>query len=597
MLELLTGASEAEQERLLVLEATKLVDSPATEDFDRITRLAAALFNVPTALISLVTHDRQWFKSKVGMEVSETERGAAFCDHTIRSSEVLVVEDAANDRRFKFNRLVCGQPGIRFYAGAPLITQSGHALGSLCIIDTKPRELLKDEASQLKDLAALVMAQIERTVAVGRVHEVTHMPNRAQLRSDLQDLALAADPGPRVLALVDIMSGSQVQSALLALGLSALERSVRVIGARLASLVGANTVVYHVSETRFALVLNIRRHEDASIHLGSLVAQMREPFKFDGVAFTLEARCGALMFEPQSDRHRDLLRMATSALVQAAAESAALRWYASEMDTSHRRAYALVKMLPESLASGEFRLVYQPKLDVTKNRVSGVEALLRWSHPVMGTISPGEFVPAIEKTAAIHELTDWVLNTALAQSADWQRQGVFITVAVNVSAKNLEYPGFADKVREACDRHGVNPRWLHIECTENSVLTGVRTVETLQSLEKLGVQISLDDFGVGYSNIACLNRLPVSLLKLDRSLVAPIATDFRAWTLAQSLIDFGHCLGYRMLAEGVEDAETYKMLVEAGCDAIQGYFVSKPIEASDLLPFLRAQIPARLMLN
>ncbi|KQP05334.1 sensor domain-containing phosphodiesterase [Pseudorhodoferax sp. Leaf265] len=597
MLELLKGASEAERERLLALEATKLVDSPATEDFDRITRLAAALFNVPTALISLVTHDRQWFKSRVGMEAAETERGAAFCDHTIRSPDVLVVEDAAKDRRFKFNRLVCNQPGIRFYAGAPLITLSGHALGSLCIIDTKPRQLSDGEAAQLKDLAALVMAQIERTVSVGRVHEVTHMPNRAQLRSDLHDLALTADSGARVLALVDIMSGSQVQAALLALGLSALERSVRVIGGRLASLVGSDTTVYHVSETRFAFILNAGQQDEASVKLESLMAQMHEPFKFAGVAFTLEARCGALMFDPAADRGHDLLRMATSALVQAATESAMLRWYASEMDTPHRRAYALVQMLPESLESGEFRLVYQPKLDVTKNRVSGVEALLRWSHPVMGSISPAEFVPAIEKTAAIHQLTEWVLNAALAQNADWQRQGVFITVAVNVSAKNLEAPGFADKVREACDRHHVDPRWLHIECTENSVLTGSRTTETLQSIGKLGVQISLDDFGVGYSNIACLNRLPVSLLKLDRSLIAPIATDFRAWTLAQSLIDFGHCLGYRMLAEGVENAETYKMLVEAGCDAIQGYFVSKPIEASELLPFLRTQMPARLLLS
>ncbi|GHC98492.1 sensor domain-containing phosphodiesterase [Pseudorhodoferax aquiterrae] len=597
MLELLTGASEAERERLLVLEATKLVDSPATEDFDRITRLAAAMFNVPTALISFITHDRQWFKSKVGMEVPETERGAAFCDHAIRSSDVLVVEDAARDRRFKFNRLVCGQPGIRFYAGAPLITQSGHALGSLCIIDTEPRELSEQEASQLKDLAALVMVQIERTVSVGRVHEVTHLPNRAQLRSDLQDLAMAGDPGARALALVDVMSSSQVQSALLALGLPALERSVRVIGSRLGSLLGSDITVYHVSETRFAFMLSVGQQEEASTKLEWIMARMREPFRFDGVAFTLEARCGALMFDAKSDGRRDLLRMATSALVQAGAESAALRWYAADMDVPHRRAYALVKMLPESLENGEFRLVYQPKLDVAKRRFSGVEALLRWSHPVMGTISPAEFVPAIEKTAAIHQLTDWVLEAALAQTAEWQSQGLFITVAVNASAKNLEHPEFASKVREACDRHRVDPKWLHIECTENSVLTGSRTSDTLQEIEKLGVQISLDDFGVGYSNIACLNRLPVSLLKLDRSLVAPIATDFRAWTLAQSLIDFGHCLGYRMLAEGVEDAETYEMLVQAGCDAIQGYFVSRPIEATDLLPFLRAQIPARLLVS
>lgn len=594
MLELMAAASDGEKERLLILEATKLVDSPATEDFDRITQLAAELFNVPTALISLVTEDRQWFKSKVGMEASETERSVAFCDHTIRSSAVMVVPDATKDRRFKHNRLVQGDQGIRFYAGAPLLTQSGHALGSLCVIDSKPREFTEREGKLLRDLATMVMAQVERTMSVGRINEITHMPNRAQINGDLTDLARAGDPGHRSLVLLDIMSGEQLQAALLALGVSALESSARLVAARLSAFLGEGTALYHVSETRFAFLLQGDQPEMA-LKIDAMVSHMREPFHIDGISFQIDARCGAVLFDAAVDRTSDLLRMATSALVQPTAEGTLFHWHTPETDAPHKRAYALVRTIPESLENGEFRLVYQPKLDVAKQRCSGVEALIRWSHPMLGNVSPAEFIPAIEKNQAIHQLTAWVLNAAVAQMAAWQSQGLFLTVAVNVSARNLEEPTFAGTVRDACARHGVPPRWLHIECTENTVLTGKRTAKTLEEIERLGVQISLDDFGIGYSNIACLNRLPISLLKLDRSLVTPIATDFRALNLAQSLIGFGHSLGYRMLAEGVEDEETYRLLVEAGCDAIQGYFVSKPMEAKNVLSFMRAQLPFKLI--
>lgn len=134
---------------------------------------------------------------------------------------------------------------------------------------------------------------------------------------------------------------------------------------------------------------------------------------------------------------------------------------------------------------------------------------------------------------------------------------------------------------------------MHIECTENVALTGDRIAQALADLDALGAQISLDDFGIGYSNIACLQRLPISLIKLDQSLVRPVRQDFKAWTLAQSLITFGHSLGYRVLAEGVEDEETFNLLIDAGCDAIQGYFLSRPMEADAVLPFMRVNRVAR----
>lgn len=449
MLELLTGANEAERDRLLVLEATKLVDSPASDDFDRVTRLAAELFRVPVALITLVTEDRQWFMSKVGMDVCETEREAAFCHHTIQTKQVMVVPDATLDRRFCANRLVTGAPAIRFYAGAPLITASGHALGSLCIIDNEPRTFLDRERALLEDLAAMVMRQIELTVSVGRINEITKLPNRAQLQSDLNDLQSVSDPGTRALVLLDIMGASQVQAAVLALGVGALERFLAQVSRRLAALLPSNVTLYHTSDTRFSFLLPAD-HGDLDKAVRKMVASMIGPFELEGICFKLDVRCGAVRFDPVNDRVVDLLRMATSALVQRGEEEDRLHWFVQEYDLAHRRTYALVRTIPEGLRNNEFRLVYQPKYDVATQRHSGVEALLRWTHPVMGVISPAEFIPAIEKTQTIHQVTSWVLETALAQMALWQASGLFIKVAINVSGRNLEQPDFADSVRRAC---------------------------------------------------------------------------------------------------------------------------------------------------
>lgn len=587
MMELYASASEGERERLIALEATRLVDSPASEDFDRITRLAARTFGVPTALVSLVTADRQWFKSRVGMDCAATERESAFCAHTIRCTDVMVVEDATLDDRFKENRLVTGQPHIRFYAGAPLITPQGHALGSLCVIDYSPRTFGAEDRETLQDMARMVMAQINLAMGVGRVHEVTGMPNRAQLKSDLVDLSKIGDAGNRALVVIDIMSHAGVQAALLALGISALEKSVRHIASRLTSLMQAGTVLYHVSDTRFAYMLSAEDAGATSAAIDAVLTRMREPLQVDGIHFNLDLRCGAVAFDARRDKLSDLMRMATTALVRPRSAGNSFHWYEPAFDLPHKRSYALVRTLPESLRSDQFRLVYQPKFNVASNRCTGVEALLRWSHPVMGNVSPAEFIPVVEKTEAIHPITHWVLSAALAQVAQWQKQGLYLTVAVNVSSRNLEQPQFAQSVADACARHDVNPRYLHIECTENAALTGTRTLAALHALRTLGVDISLDDFGVGYSNIACLQELPVTLIKLDQSLVKPITKDARARTLAQSLIAFGHSLGYRVLAEGVEDEETFGALEEAGCDAVQGYHVSRPLEAAAVADWFR----------
>jgi len=423
-----------EGQRLFFLRSTGLLDTTASAAFDRITRLASQIFEVPISLISLVDEQRQWFKSRVGLDVDETPREVSFCAYCVSERAPLVVPDARQDARFAGNLLVTGAPGIRFYAGAPLVLPTGHVLGSLCIIDTRPRAFSAAQLQLLQDLAALVMSQIDLHQLAGRVHEVTRLPNRAQLADDLRAACRDARAGGQcTLMLLDLMGNDQLHSAVRAIGIARLESVLRSVASQLLGWLPAGAALYHVSESRLA-----------------------------------------------------------------------------------------------------------------------------------------------------------VLHQALAQLAAWRAQGLELTMAVNVSARNLEHPHFLRMLRNACALHDVPAPALHLECTENAVIAGTRTARVLQEVLALGVSISLDDFGVGYSNLACLHSLPVQLLKLDQSLIKPIAADVRALALVRSLILMGHSLGYRLLAEGVESAEVLDILAREGCDAAQGYHLSRPLEASAAADFLRA---------
>lgn len=576
-------------DRLFAIQATRLVNSPVSESFDRITRLAADLFDMPTALVSLVTADKQWFKSRVGRTAIGTDRKLAFCAFTLHEPSVLVVEDATLDERFRSNPLVTGEPGIRFYAGAPLLTSAGNALGSLCVVDYKPRTFLPAQRKQLADMARIVLAQIDLIQAAGHVNDVTRLPNRAQLSDDLEDLRLAGDIGSHTLVLVDVMSHSQVQSALLAVGIPALEFGLRQIAARFLEIVDGRSPLYHVRETCFVYVL---RGPDTTYHtetIEQVLFKLSRPSQAGEMTIELDLECGSVNFDSSEADATDLLRKAASAMHEAEYRKLPFLMYQPSFDATHQRVFAILRALPAAMSSGHLRLVYQPKLDVILGRFTTVEALARWRHPIWGNVSPAEFISAIENTTAIHLFTEWVLHIALAQLVAWHANGLLISIAINVSACNLEHPNFVKLVQNACNVHGVNPRLLQVECTETAVMTGERILSVLNELRDMGVQISLDDFGIGYSNIACLQKLPLGLLKIDQSLVKPIADDDRAWALLQSLISLGHTLGYRVLAEGVENAVIYKRLANAGCDSLQGYFLSKPLEAGVVATFMREQ--------
>ncbi|MDT0136116.1 EAL domain-containing protein [Acidovorax sp. PRC11] len=558
----------AEHRRLAALQATGLLDTPPSEEFDRITRLACQLFGVPIALVSLVDADRQWFKSRVGLAVPETCREDAFCDHTIRTTQVMVIEDTLEDPRFAQNALVQGEPRIRFYAGAPLVLRGGHALGSLCLIDTAPRPFGIAQQRQLEDLAAMVMAQIDLQCSNARVDEATLLPNRAQLLQDLVGLCRAEPGGHRVLALLELLPHDGLMDAIRAVGMQPVEQLTYEAGQRLAQFLGSESRIYHTSIARIALVLQPQEGDALRDFAGQLLGTFLTPLSdgSSGMVINQRRRVGLAPFTLEPADAIDALRRANAALYQHPSPDTAICDYDAAVDANYRRSYELIASVPRALSAGEFRLVYQPQFERATTRYTSVEALLRWDHPQLGPVPPGDFIPLLEKTVHIQAVTRWVLETALAQIRAWEDAGLVVDVAINVSPRNLEQPDFAATLREACARHRLAPSRLEIECTENAVLTDGPTLQGINAARALGVRVALDDFGTGYCNFGCLYGLSAEVLKLDQALIRPIGCDARALDVVRGMVQLGHTLGYRLLAEGVENAEVFDQLMLIGCD-------------------------------
>jgi EAL domain-containing protein (putative c-di-GMP-specific phosphodiesterase class I) len=580
-------ASTHEQDRLQAVRSTGLLDTSPSESFDRITRLATALFKVPFAVIALVDVDRLWLKACVGLNVQQAPRHSAFSDHVIRHAEVMVVEDATQDLRFSQNPLVTGEPGVRFFAGAPLLLATGQALGSLCISDRVVRSLNLTEREQLMDLAAIVMSQINLQRAAGRVDEAMHLPNHAQMLDDLAGLARRYPGQTRTLVLVEAMDHGAIRDAVRAVGISPVENLLKDLSVKLQhQRLHQKSKLYFIGVGRFALILE-QRGPDLEELMDDLDRVLKEPVASGELLIVLDALVGIVEVTLEPEEIREGLRKAMTAVHQARILGRSHVTYEPEFDAGHQRTYAILRDIPRAIAHNELYLVYQPKLRVSTGLFESAEALLRWKHPRLGNIPPGVFIPLTENTTLIHDLTRWVIDAALRQVVAFRELDVSISVAVNVSSRNLEQPHFLDELKSALTKHRVPPEMLYIECTEYSRLTEPLTMQALHQMKDMGIQLSLDDFGIGYSNLACLKSLPFQTLKIDQSLVGPVATDPRAYQLLHGVVGLGHGMGFQLLAEGVETPDVFEQVIDLGFDHVQGYYLSRPLSPEALVAFLR----------
>ena len=568
--------AQMEAARLDALRKLDLLDTPPNEAFDRITRMAAQLFNLPVAAVSLTDVDRQWFKSRVGVEHCSITREKAPCGEVANTSRMLVIPDLQRDDCYRDSHLAA--TGVRFYAGAPLLTRDGYCLGAMCVLGTEPRTISDSERTGLADLASMVMAQIELQHAIGRIDPVSGVPNRHQFVDDLRDLALDRPGGEaRLAALVNLATPGQMSSAVRAMGAGFVDDIVCETARMLRAALGPARKLYHVAPFQFAFLAE--PGVDLARFCDWLAAWIALRADTTTAPFVTTATVGVAPFATGRADPLELLRDMYSASHDASEGSHRVRVFSAEQNAVFMRRFRVANEFGAALDDdSQLRLVYQPKIELATGRCVGAEALLRWRHPSLGEVSPGEFIPVVEQTSLARATTRWVLERALRQLAGWRQAGLVMQLAVNVSAVNLLEPDFCAHVLARLRAYGLPPNALAIEITESALMTN-RTLATatLEALAAGGVQLAIDDFGTGYSSLAYLQSVPAKVVKIDQSFIRDLDTDERQRALVATMIKLSHDLGQVVVAEGVETAAVARFLAGAGCDQVQGYLYARPM--------------------
>ncbi|MEU8790138.1 EAL domain-containing protein [Streptomyces sp. NPDC048643] len=418
---------------------------------------------------------------------------------------------------------------------------------------------------------------------------LTGLPNRQWL---LERTWTALDDAERIgarsaLMLIDLDRFRSVNDTL---GHLAGDRLLLQIADRLRLALPRGAEAARLGGDEFAVLLPVADSTTSATRVArNLVAALGSPLDLDGLTLVLEASAGLAVFPDHALEAEGLLRRADVAMYQAKRDRTGVEVYESKRDSNTPDRLGLLGDLRRALDAGDVELHYQPKVRFD-GQVAGLEALVRWVHPERGKVPPDEFIAIAESSGLMPHLTEYVLETALAQVARWRAQGLFVPVAVNVSPRDVHTPGFAGSVAARLARHGVPAGALQLEITEHVLLEDPqRAADTLAALTGHGVKMSLDDFGTGYSSLVHLRRLPVSELKIDRSFVARLAVDTEDAEIVRCTVDLAHSLGLLVVAEGVEDDETWERLRDLGCDAVQGWLVAAAMPPEEATAWLLAR--------
>ncbi len=371
------------------------------------------------------------------------------------------------------------------------------------------------------------------------------------------------------------------------------EQLLVAAGARLVAAVSEDRMVAHIESDRFGVLLRNSRTGSFGEDAAMLLEIVGRSYALDGIEIEPHAHAGLAEVDAPSDGSAagedvsTLLQRAEMALMAAQSSDTPVRIYGATMGQVFRRRFQLVTQFRRAVEDGLITVHYQPKLSLQHRDLVGVEALVRWTHPEFGPVSPVEFVEAIEATGSIDTLLRHVLEIVLEQVGQWRSRNLKIGAAVNLSVRNLSGPHFPQYVQAALDRFGVPPELLTFEITESSVMADPeRSLPILRELHAMGIRLSVDDFGTGYSSLAYLRRLPIDEIKIDKSFVQGMVTDLGDHAIVRAIIDLGHSLGLRVVAEGVEEEAARDALLSLSCDELQGFLLARPMPIEKLEAWL-----------
>lgn len=528
-----------------------------------------------------------------GVEIGPT---AGSCGTAMWRGEPVIVSDILTDPLWDDYRALVAPYGLRACWSSPIRSYQGKVLGTFALYSHEPGEPTA-ECMKLVGMATHIAGiAIERKEAEDSIQFMAHhdtltgLPNRSMLDERVASAIETADDhgDTMTLAFLDLDNFKLVNDSL---GHHAGDELLKIVAARMLRCVRGSDSIVRLGGDEFVILLSgaMRRGETVDDRLRAVREAVAAPVEIEGRSFQVTCSMGVAAYPEHGRNATELLARADVAMYRAKEIGRdAMQVFTAEMANRAHEKLERQEELRHALANSELFLQYQPQMELATGRIFAVEALIRWRHPERGLVGPGDFIPLAEETGLIGPIGDWTLRAACRQNKAWQVSGLPpIVVSVNVSARQFQEKDWVERVAAALEESGLEARYLELELTESLIMEDVQqAVETMHRLEKLGVHLAIDDFGTGYSSLSSLKRFPVGRLKIDRSFVTDLPGDGDDAAIAKAIISLARTLQLRVIAEGVETREQVDFLREAGCDEIQGYYLSRPIDARALQALL-----------
>jgi len=524
---------------------------------------------------------------------------AGSCGTAAYRGEPVLVTDINTDPLWADYKALAKQSGVHACWSIPVRNSSGRVAATFALYFREsrgPDPLHAHLVSAGTHLCMLALDREEKRQSIQRMafyDALTGLPNRRLLLTQAQrcihDVAQEGDE--LAVLFVDLDRFKQVNDAL---GHAAGDELLRVMAHRLRGVLRASDFVGRLSGDEFVLVLPRISAEQVTVFLDKLMQVLKTPATIAGNTVVVSASVGISLFPSDGDDMETLLHRADIAMYQAKrAERGSFSFFLAEMNRLAQERLMLESELRKALGSKDFKLLYQPQVELDSGRLVGVEALARWRHPALGVISPAQFIPLAEECGLINDLSQWVLREACEQLARWRRQALSVpSMSINLSPVNFHNLNLTALIEHQLQRCGLQPADLCVEVTEGVLLSDSQGAkQTIQNLHALGVRLAIDDFGTGYSSLGYLRRLPISELKLDKSFVDDLEHDASCRALSESVLAIGRGLSLHIVAEGIEDATQCDLLKAQGYGVGQGNFFSVPLLGEEFVQWATQRAP------
>jgi diguanylate cyclase (GGDEF)-like protein len=450
----------------------------------------------------------------------------------------------------------------------------------------KVPSMYKDEIGELADTIDRMREHVgereDEILKLAYADTLTELPNRALFDDKLTtSVDIAKQTGASFAVIVlDLVRFKYVNDVL---GHEAGDSVLKEVAARLKTTLRDIDTVARLGGDEFALLLQDVNEKDVLAAVDRIAVVLEDPVTLNNQPIDIGCSIGVAVFPCHGEDSSTLLRRADMAMYSAKRSDQVYSFFDPEFDKHREEHLSLLSEIKRAIHQDELKLYFQPKVTFNDYSILSVETLLRWQHPVRGLIPPDDFIPFAEQTGAIKLITRWLVAKTMKQAREWKDQGLVMRMSLNISARDLLDPEFSDYIQECLDINQVEPQMFCMEITESALMEDpVKARRTVEQLNQMGVSISIDDYGTGYSSLAYVKNLPVNELKIDREFIKNMLENEEDVAIVRSTIDLGHNLGLKVVAEGIEHEEELSMLKEFGCDQAQGYLISRALNAADI---------------